>query len=107
MQSGTSHIIEKIEVVAFEDHNGVWFAQGVQYDIVARAKSALGLREAFSRQVAANLALNQRFGREGLEGIPPAPEKFRRMFEEAKERLSPTNPRRVGEDMDIRLVEAG
>jgi hypothetical protein len=100
MQSGTSHIIEKIEVVAFEDHNGVWFAQGVQYDIVARAKSALGLREAFSRQVAANLALNERFGREGLEG------KFRRMFEEAKERLSPTNPRPVGEDMDIRLVEA-
>jgi hypothetical protein len=56
--------------------------------------------------MAANRALNQKFGREGLEGIRPAPEKFRRMFEGAKDRLSPTNPRHVSEDMDIRLVEA-
>jgi hypothetical protein len=92
----------KIDVVAFEDHDGYWIAQGIQYDIVARAKSAPAIREAFARQLAANFALNARLGRNALEGIPPAPERFRRMFEEAPEAMRPLH---AAEDVDIRLVE--
>jgi len=98
-------IPEKIDVIAFEAGEGLWIAQGIQYDVVARAKSVAGIREAFLRQIAANVALNAKFGREGLQGIPPAPEKFKRMFEEASERLSQTS-QRAREELDIRLVEA-
>jgi hypothetical protein len=80
----------EIDVIAFETSDGTWIAQGVQHDIVARAKSATALRDAFRRQISANMELNKKFGRNGLEGIPPAPEKFKRLFDEAKERMSPT-----------------
>ena len=97
-----------IDVVAFEDRDGNWIAQGIQYDIVARAKSVGGLREAFMRQLAANLALNTRFGRSGLEGIPAAPDRFRALFEDAKEMLKPLSqpPSRIREKLDIRLADA-
>lgn len=98
----------RIDVLAFEDRAGVWIAQGIQYDIVARAKSVGGIQEAFMRQLAANLALNTRFGRRGLEGIPPAPEQFRALFDDAKEMLQPLSPSRnphVREKLDIRLVD--
>jgi hypothetical protein len=38
----------EIDVIAFETSDGIWIAQGVQYDIVARAKSAIALRVLFA-----------------------------------------------------------
>jgi hypothetical protein len=100
----------KIDVVAFMDRDGNWIAQGIQYDIAARAPSPLGLREAFQRQLLANLALNARLGREGLDGVPPAPDRFRALFEAAKEQLISVSPpaasRRGREEIDMRLAEA-
>jgi hypothetical protein len=104
----------KIDVVAFEDPDGFWIAQGIQYDIVAQAKSVAAIRKAFSRQLAANVVLNAKFGREGLEGIPPAPEKFKRMFEAAGDELRPVarpayekmDAKPVQEEIDIRVAEA-
>jgi hypothetical protein len=99
----------EIDVIAFVTKDGTWIAQGVQYDIVARAKSPTALRDAFRRQISANIELNKKFGRSGLEGIPAAPEKFKRLFDEARERMSPTatpqeSPKFSSEN--IRLTEA-
>jgi hypothetical protein len=104
----------KIDVVAFESREGIWIAQGIQHDIVAQAKSVAAIRTAFSRQLAANFVLNARLGRKGLEGIPPAPEKFKRMFEAAREELRPlsrpayekVDAKPVREEIDIRVAEA-
>jgi hypothetical protein len=99
----------EIDVIAFEASDGAWIAQGVQYDIVARAKSPAALRDAFRRQISANMELNKKFGRHGLEGIPPAPEKFKRLFDEAKERMSPTvapQGRYPAPGENIRITEA-
>jgi hypothetical protein len=97
----------RIDVVAFEDPKGNWIAQGIQYDIVARAHSVGGLREAFHRQVLANLRLNAQLGREGLEGIPPSPQHFKSLFDEAKEQLTPLAALPpVRQELDIRVAEA-
>jgi hypothetical protein len=98
--------IPEIDVIAFETSDGIWIAQGVQYDIVARAKSPAALRDAFRRQIFANMELNKRFGRSGLDGIPPAPEKFKRLFDDAKERMSPTTAAQENRGENIRITEA-
>ena len=95
----------KIDVVAFEDQEGLWVAQGIQYDIVATARSVPDLRKAFVRQVQANLALNAKLGREGLDGIPPAPEAYRRLWEQAEVKLEPLPPHPQN-NIDMRLAEA-
>jgi hypothetical protein len=111
MIKNEAHKSIHIDVVAFVDRDGTWIAQGIQYDIAAHARSPGGLREAFMRQLAANLALNSHLGRETLEGIPPAPARFKALFEHAKEQLTPlapppSPPRPIREQIDMRLVEA-
>jgi hypothetical protein len=110
MPSDAARNIIKIDVVAYKDHDDNWIAQGIQYDIVAHARSPGGLREAFTRQLAANLALNTHLGRQKLEGIPPAPNRFKVWFDEAREKLTPLTPsptpsRSIREEIDIRLAE--
>ncbi len=110
MIGSAARILTKIDVVAFMDHDGRWVAQGIQYDIAASAKSPSGLRKAFIRTLSANLVMNAKLGREGLDGIPPAPERFRALFEEAEEQLvsvsHETETRRIPDKIDMRLVEA-
>jgi hypothetical protein len=69
-----------VDAVAFEDGNGMWFAQCINYDIAAHADSFNKLFKALEKKVAANVYLNERAGRRGLEGIPPAPEKYIQAF---------------------------
>jgi hypothetical protein len=96
----------RIDAVLFKDCNGYWIVQAIQYNIVAKAKNIGEVREAFRRQLAANLALNSRFGRRGLKGISPAPERFRILFEEAREMLHSVDPlMNYHEKLDIRLVD--
>jgi hypothetical protein len=96
-------------VVAFQDRDGSWIAQCIQYDITARAKNVLEVRKAFARQLKANLAVNERLGRKGLEGIPRAPEKFKRAFDAAEEHMTSSAQIDIpipSEQIDIRLTEA-
>jgi hypothetical protein len=101
-----------LDVVAFQDHDGAWIAQCIQYDIVARAKTVLGVRRSFARQLKANMAINESLGRKGLEGIPSAPDKYRYLFEKAIEHMTPLSPIDDGmthpplDQIDIRLAEA-
>lgn len=72
-----------IDVVAFED-DGYWIAQCIQYDIVARADNLTLLPRAIEREITANICINHKLGREHLEGVPPAPDRFRELFKRAK-----------------------
>lgn len=102
----------RIDVVAFQDSDGSWIAQGIQYDIVAKAKRLIDIRKAFERQLIANLRINEKLGRSGFDGIPQAPDRFRRAFERAVEHMNPLiDNDRSGtalpmESIDIRLSEA-
>jgi hypothetical protein len=79
----------KISALAFEDANGGWIAQCIEYDIAVRADTLLHLQKVLEREVLANLHVNKKLGRDGLIGIPPAPEPFRKAFEAAKDRFVP------------------
>ena len=73
---------DRIQISAVAYHgNGVWVAQCLEYDIAAFASSAADLPRALDRAVAENLCVNVHLGRDGLDGIDPAPQHFRDMFE--------------------------
>ena len=99
----------KIDVVVFLDQSGDWFAQGIQHDIAAHARSPSTLRHAFEKKVLANIIVNRKIGRLGLEGIPPAPIHFKNMFDEAGEELNPVSrdaAHATTVDARLRLLEA-
>ena len=75
-----------IHVVAYRGEER-WIAQCVEFDIAAFADDVNGLEAAFSKALAANLCINQQLGRNLLDGIPAAPNKFRTMFEAARDRV--------------------
>jgi hypothetical protein len=79
----------KISALAFEDSNGGWVAQGIEYDIAVRADTLLKLSKMLEREVLANLHVNKKLGRDGMAGIPPAPEPFRVAFQAAKDKFLP------------------
>jgi hypothetical protein len=99
----------ELNVVFFEDGD-LWVAQAVEFDIAARADKPSQLPRAFERALTANLATNHSLGRKALAGIPPAPARYRELFERAdfdlKGRGRPIAPPagiRIG---DVRLAEA-
>lgn len=100
----------EVSVVAFQQ-GALWVAQCVEYDIAAFAKTLPELPRALERAVAANLCANADLGREVLDGVPPAPERFRQMFESSSFDLRPTakapqarkQPVRI---RDLRVAEA-
>ncbi len=96
-----------ISAVAFHDE-GVWIAQCVEYDICVSAETLPQLRKTFEHAVVANVHVNMKLGRSGLDGIPPAPPKFRDLFNNADTRLHPIkqepSPAPVG-IRDFRLAE--
>jgi len=77
----------RINVLAYQE-GSAWIAQCVEYDIYARAENLPKLPAAFGRALAANVCINSELGREGLNGIPAAPEKIRSAFESAKLRIA-------------------
>jgi hypothetical protein len=96
-----------ISAVAFEE-GGVWIVQGVEYDICAHARDAAEVPAAFARAVAENVSIAQHLGRKPLQGIKPAPLRFRGMFEAAVTAIRPLEEIEVAElpaaSLDIRLA---
>lgn len=72
----------EIKVVAYQKGNA-WIAQCVEYDIYAHSESLPKLSLALERAVLANVCINAELGRKGLDGIPPAPQRFLDMFQGA------------------------
>lgn len=72
----------QINAIAYEE-GGAWVTQGIEYDIVAFATDVLDLPDAFARAVAENICITQQLGREPLQGIKPAPQRFADLFQRA------------------------
>jgi hypothetical protein len=77
-----------INAIAFHDE-GVWIAQCIEYDIAVSAETLPKLRRAFEQAVIANICVNEERGYSGLDGIPPAPSRFRDLFNSADNYLQP------------------
>lgn len=96
----------KISALAFEDASGGWVAQCIEYDITVRADTLLDLSKMLEREVLANIHVNRKLGKDGLDGIPPAPEPFRAAFDAAKDRFVPARPdHKPVEIGEFRVVE--
>ena len=72
----------EINVLAYQEGED-WVAQCVDRDIYARARGLPELPEALGRAIAANVCANAELGGSGLDGIKPAPARFRHAFESA------------------------
>lgn len=72
--------------VAFQE-GGSWIVQGIDYDISAHADSMSELEQAFTRAILESCLITQHLGRKPLEGIKPAPHRFRELFEAAEVEL--------------------
>jgi hypothetical protein len=82
---------EKIQInaIAFKEGDA-WVVQGIEYDIVAHAYDVAKLPYAFARAVLENIVITEHLGRSFLDGIKPAPEHFREMYEHAETEMRPT-----------------
>lgn len=91
-------MVEKVQInaVAYEE-GGAWIAQGIEYDIVAYSQDVLKLPDAFARAVVENMCITQHLGRKPLEGVKPAPARFRDMFDTATVEVRPLKQRRNAE----------
>lgn len=99
----------ELNVVIFEDGD-LWVAQGIEFDIAARADKPSNLPRAFERALVANLATAHTLGHVALTGIPAAPQRYRELFEQAhfdlkgRDRsIAPPQGIRIGE---VRFAEA-
>jgi len=90
MQTSPPMLSINVDAVAFQDASGDWIAQCIQYDISVHAKSLPELKKALEREIAANVCINEKLGRKGLEGIPSAPKKYEEVFNSAGLELSPS-----------------
>jgi hypothetical protein len=70
----------RLNVLVYEDGD-VWVAQAIEADIAATAGNLTELPRAIKRAIVANISVNSKMGRHGLDGIPPAPAEFREKFE--------------------------
>lgn len=80
----------EINAVAYPE-DGAWIVQGLEYDIAAHALDVADLPDAFVRAVVEHAILTQMHGRKPLEGLKKAPERFHRMFEEARAEVRPVD----------------
>ena len=67
--------------VVFYEDGDFWVAQAIEFDIAARADKPSKLPRAFERAVTGEPCRQSRTGRQRLEGISAAPERFRELFE--------------------------
>ena len=99
----------KVSVVAFQDReSGMWFAQGLQYDIAVQARTPDDLWPAFHDAFMANVQISVDLGRKPLEGIEPAPQEYWEMFRMSKSRIwrrdTPTIRRLIHRRPEFRLA---
>ena len=93
----------KINAVAFQEGDA-WVIQGIEYDIVAHTYKMAAAPHVFMRAVIENILITEHMGRRPLEGIKPAPEHFRQLFEDAQTEMRPTK-RDPRADISVRVSE--
>ena len=74
----------EMDVVLYEE-DGIWIAQGLQFDVTARGESPTQASDRFDAKVGAELIMSLELQDESpLSAIGQAPEKFWSMFKNAK-----------------------
>lgn len=81
----------ELRAVVFREGDA-WVVQCIEYDIAAHAATITDLEHAFMRAVFENCIITEHLGRKPLEGIKPAPDRFRHMYEEAQHEITPVGP---------------
>lgn len=94
-----------INAVAFQEGE-IWVVQGIEYDISAHASLVQNIPQVFVNAVLENLLITQQLGRQPLEGIKPAPQKFKDMFASAATTLGLVHKPKMMPAVDIRLMVA-
>jgi hypothetical protein len=100
----------EVSVVAFQEGD-LWVAQCVEFDIAAHASDLTKLHAALERAVIQNICINTELGRQGLDGIDPAPERFKALFERSeigvRRRARPSRARKANivRIRELRLTE--
>jgi hypothetical protein len=95
-----------INAVAFKEGDS-YVIQGIEFDIVAHADDVMAVPDAFGRAVAENILIARHLGRQPLEGIGPAPERFRKLFESAPVEVRTTKKKsETDPDIAVRVLAA-
>ena len=77
---------QRVRVVVFREGDW-WVGQCLEYDIAAQAKTLSDLHYEFGRLLVGHYALATERGRPPFEDVPPAPERYWKLFDQAKSRL--------------------
>lgn len=96
----TTTEVKELRVLFFQDGNR-WVAQCIDYDICTSGSSIPEAQQHFGEAFVAELGLSYELKRQPLEGVPAAPEHYRRLFEETHERLEGQFPIEVPAGADI------
>ena len=93
----------QVNAIAFKEGDA-WVVQGIEYDIVAHAYDIVAAPSAFMRAVVENIVITKHLGRNPLEGVKPAPERFRSMYEEAKLEMRPLEKPQEWPQISVRVA---
>jgi hypothetical protein len=91
-----------INAIAFKEGDA-WVIQGIEYDIVVHTYDLTAAPEAFMLAVIENMLIAQHLGRAPLEGIKPAPEHFRSMYEDAAVEMRPLKRQKQWPEIAVRV----
>lgn len=80
----------RMNAVAFQEGD-VWVVQGIQYNLVAMARSVQDIPTAFVNVIIERLLVAEHLGVDPFQGIAPAHDRFHKMFEAAVTEVKPTN----------------
>lgn len=80
-----------INAVVFQE-DGTWIIQGIEYDIAAHSEKLDDAPTVFMRALLENVCITQHLGKQPLQGIGPAPDRFRRMFEASVSEIRAVEP---------------
>lgn len=73
----------RIRAVLFEEE-GWWVAQCLEYNVATQAKSLEDLRYELERILLGHLVVSAENATEPFQNLPPAPQRFWRMYESAQ-----------------------
>jgi hypothetical protein len=72
-----------LRVLILQQKDGLWAAQGIDYDIVAQGNSIREAKKAFERTIVGQILFDFKNGRKPLAEFPPAPREIQEIFEKA------------------------
>lgn len=98
---------KKLRVLLFKE-DGWWVAQCLEHDIAAQAKTLAAVEFEIQRLIVLQLFASAHEGARPIAEIPPAPERFHRLYEDEAERIELTRvPKlRSAAPMTVRRTKA-